>query len=164
MADNKNMKRAQQDAENELTKGFVEEQTSFPPYWQPEEGKMFVGRVLALDERDPAFSRFIIQAMTPCDCARGPAKDAEEVKVSPGDQFSISVYSALPLHLYLGEVVEVTAKGLRSLRNGNDLWEFRLRCSPETKAIANKRRAALPGGSTQRALPRSDTNGDDAGL
>jgi len=123
--------------------GWETEATGFPPYWQPEEGKTFKGRVLSVDRNEPDFVRFSILATSPVKCARGPSDDQTEVNVNPGDLFNVSEYVQLPLENYMGFEVWVQAKGERPLKGGKTTWDFDLRCAPETKRIVAERQAKL---------------------
>src|ERR1051325_10393128 len=115
--------------------GWVDEQTGFPPYWSPVEGASFRGTVMARDNRDPDFHRYVIRSSTAIECAQGPADEAEPVQVAPGELFSLSTYAALPLDDYMGFEVFVTAKNKRKIQGGKqDLWVFKLMVSPDTKA------------------------------
>jgi hypothetical protein len=113
--------------------GWEEEQTGFPPYWNPSPGKAFRGVVLGLDEKDPDFPRYAFKATDQVICARGPADDAEEVIVKAGEFFTCSGYAALPLQRYIGFEVFVVAKSKRDIKGGKELWEFSLKIHPEEK-------------------------------
>lgn len=137
----------------EAATDWVEQQTGFPPYWNPaisDEGKGngFAARVMARDERDPDFIRYVLQATKGLRCHNGPAEDAEEVLVKAGEYFTCSDYAALPLADYFGEEVVVITKGKRKLnpseRNPQkrDLWQFRILTSPETSMRLQARREA----------------------
>src|SRR5579864_838726 len=73
----------------EAPAGFTEdEQTGLPPYWAPDEEQFrqgipqnFFGRVIAKDDADPEFVRWIIQAGKEQNCKRGPAENAESILV-----------------------------------------------------------------------------------
>src|SRR5216684_9323953 len=78
--------------------------TGFPPYWSPEEGKTFKGKVIGYDgdeENDGAFPRFTILATSPILCARGPKDDQTDVNVNSGELFNVSQYTQLPLENYM---------------------------------------------------------------
>jgi hypothetical protein len=113
--------------------GWEDEQTGFPPYWNPEVGKAFRGVVLGLDEKDPDFPRYAFKATDQVMCARGPADEAEKVIIKPGEFFSCSAYAALPLQRYIGFEVYVMAKNKRDIKGGKELWEFSLKIHPEEK-------------------------------
>ena len=129
-----------------VPEGWEKEATGFPPYWSPEPGKMFKGRVISFDrdeENDGAFPRFTILATSPAQCARGPADDQVEVQVNAGELFNVSSYVQLPLENYLGCEVLVRAKDQRPLAGGRTTWDFDLMCSPETKRLVAERQAKL---------------------
>lgn len=123
---------------------WVEQQTGFPPYWNPAidektgKGNGFRATVMALDARDPDFQRYVLQAKQPLRCANGPAEDAEAVLVGAGEYFTCSDYAALPLSDFFGEEVVVLTKKKRKLAatadnaQKRDLWVFRILTSPET--------------------------------
>lgn len=126
--------------------GWETEATGFPPYWSPEEGKTFKGKIMAYDgdeENDGAFPRFTVLATSPANCARGPANDQTEVKVNAGELFNLSAYVQLPLENYMGYEVWVMAKNQRPLSGGRTTWDFDLRVSPETKRLVAERQAKL---------------------
>jgi len=126
--------------------GWETEQTGFPPYWSPEEGKMFKGKVIGYDpdtENDGAFPRFTILATAPAQCARGPADDQVEALVNSGELFNVSSYVQLPLENYMGFEVLVKAKTQRDIKQGRTTWDFELRCSPDTKRLVADRQAKL---------------------
>jgi hypothetical protein len=127
--------------------GWEDEQTGFPPYWNPEVGKTFRGVVLGLDEKDPDFKRFALKATDQIMCAQGPADDAEQVIVKPGEFFTCSAYAALPLERYVGFEVFVMAKNKRDIKGGKELWEFKLMIHPDEKkklvALEAKRLAEM---------------------
>jgi hypothetical protein len=119
---------------------FQEEQIGFPPYWNPSEGKKFYARVVDVDDADPDFQRFVLQAGHDIECQRGPSADAETVVVHKGEFFTCSVYASLPLHRYLDIPVLVTVKGKRKLDGARTLWEFSLAVSEQAKKVLAKRR------------------------
>lgn len=125
---------------------FVDEQTSFPPYWEPSSMKRFYATVIDFDDRG-SFPRYVLQAKHPVSCFKGPAESQEIVIVNPPEFFTVSVYEALPLHRYMGCDVLVTPKAKRTLKaSGNELWEFRLQLDEETKRMVDaerKQKAAL---------------------
>lgn len=127
---------------------WVDEQVGFPPYWNPTEGKKFAARVMARDERDLNFVRYVLQALHLTPCQNGPADDAEQIKVKKDEFFTISDYSGLPLHEFFGEVVIVEALRKRKLAANEanpqkrDLWVWSVKVSPETKKkLAEKRKS-----------------------
>lgn len=124
---------------NSVTEGFIDEQTGYPPYWAPiENGKQdgnghdlsdswFKGLLIGKDDREGAdFVRYTFIASIPLVCKEGPADEAKEVKVNPGQFFSCSAYAALPLERYIGHEVVVKAERKRPLKGNKDLWVFRL--------------------------------------
>ena len=150
----------------DITAGWEREQIGFPPYWNPAEGKKFLGRVILKDERDPAFVRYVIEAtLAPIKCQQGPADDAEAVIVKPGEYFTCSAYGALPLENFFGHQVLVTTTKKRKITPGEDgqprtLWGFTVNVDePTKKALAKQREedrlrlqqkrtvGTLPGGS-----------------
>jgi hypothetical protein len=123
--------------------GFEDEQTGFPPYWNPSEGRKFYGRIMARDERDPEFVRYVVQASCKHVCRTGPADDATDCEVQTGENFTVSEYASLPLADYFGLEVLVTALKKRPIKGGKqDVWIFKLQVAPQTKALLMQRRAA----------------------
>lgn len=131
---------------NDITAGWEKEQIGFPPYWNPAEGKKFLGRVILKDEREPNFVRYVIEAtLAPIKCQQGPADDAEEVIVKPGEYFTCSAYGALPLENFFGHQVLVTTEKKRKIPNGEDgqprtLWVFNVKVDEPTKKALLKQR------------------------
>lgn len=145
--------------ENAAPEGWENEQIGFPPYWNPsmkldekgktipETGNSFLGIPIDLDERNPDFPRYVIEAIRPIICKKGPAEDAEEILVKPGEFFTCSNYAALPLKEYFGYEVWVAPSRKRKLAANEenpqkrDLWDFDLKVSPKTKLLLKQRRA-----------------------
>ncbi len=130
-----------------VPEGYVEEQISFPPYWKPDLGKGWRGTVIARDQRDPTFHRYIIESAITLDCRKGPVDDGEIITITPGMNFSIGVYAALPLERFEGLEVAVIAMSTRRLPGNEasenkprDLWEFKTLVSPQVKALLVSRR------------------------
>ena len=96
------------------TQSVVDTQVGLPPYWKPMPdgtgsavGRWFCGVPMSLDNQDPNFPRWVIQATQPLTCYRGPKADMEEVQVQPGDLFTISEYAGLNLREYFGMKIGV---------------------------------------------------------
>lgn len=130
---------------------WEEEHIGFPPYWNPELGIKLVARVISLDMRDENFHRWVLQATRHnIKCAMGPAEDAEEVTVKPGELFTCSAYAGLPLDLFVGMEIMLNVKNKRKL-SGNavsggvkrDLWVFEVKVSPADKKLLAERKASL---------------------
>ncbi len=127
---------------------YVEEQVTFPPYWKPDVAKGWRGVVIARDEREMNFPRYIIESSLTLDCRTGKVNDGEIVTVHPGMNFSISAYKALPLDRYFGLEVAVicTAQrtGLPPNENSEgmprDMWVWKMMVSPQVKELLVSRR------------------------
>lgn len=142
--------------------GWEQEQIGFPPYWNPRmtmvdptkpragmvpgTGNSFLGTVVNRDERDPNFTRYVVQASRAIRCQNGPSDDAEEVIVQKGEFFTLSTYASLPLDDYFGMEVYVQPIGKRKIKDDpetgepRDLWRFSLMVSPESKKLLKNRR------------------------
>ena len=141
MAKNKNTEQqVDENLANEFA-GWEEENVGFPPYWNPETDKSFLATVVMLDDRDPVFTRYVLQAKKPLTCLRGPKKEQEPVDVKAGEFFTCSTYAGLPLAGYVGLDVLVTVKGTRDVGRPQPMWVFSIRVSPETRKILADRRA-----------------------
>jgi hypothetical protein len=126
------------------------EQTSFPPYWQADEGKSFVGILVEKDMSDPKFIRYSFQALSPVPCKRGPANgtgpNSEDVEVQAGELFHISSWAGLAklLDEYLDVPfpvpVQVLAKMKGKTAENQDFWHFDVRITPDTKKLLTKYR------------------------
>jgi hypothetical protein len=83
-------------------------QSGLPPYWkaamngQSAVGQFFRGIPMMIDNKDPNFIRYVMQATIPLTCYRGPVDSAEAVSVQPGELFTISSYAGLDMVRYLG--------------------------------------------------------------
>lgn len=122
------------------------ENTGFPPYFDMEVGKGFLGKVVALDYRDPKFPRIIFQATTiAIPCKRGPVDDAEEVLVKPGEFFTMSAYAsctdALGMAIDLEVYLKATGKRKLSGVDPRNMFDFEMKVSPEDKKVLNARRS-----------------------
>jgi hypothetical protein len=121
----------------ETAKGWVEEQTGFPPYWTPSSSPGFVGTVIGMDpaanEKD--FDRWIIAAVgRPVVCQKGPSDDADLIKVEPGEMFTMSDYASLNLTPYIGHTILLVPRKKRPIAGGHSLWDWTLKVSKETKS------------------------------
>lgn len=134
--------------------GWDDMPMGFPPYWQPEEGKTFRGKVLSVDASDPEFVRFTLVATAPVKCARGPADDQTDVNVAVGELFTCSSYVQLPLEHFMGLELWAMAMGERPLKGGKTTWDFKVKCSSETKALVEARKAKLLA-EAEAAIPSS---------
>lgn len=119
----------------------------FPPYWNPQLGNSFQGVIIRRDERDPDFIRYVIQATDLITCATGPADNAEEIIVEPGQLFTCSAYATMNLEEYFGlEVKVITYKTRKLPGNENsrgaprDLWEFKYKLPPDSKRLLDNMR------------------------
>jgi hypothetical protein len=133
--------------------GTEEEQIGFPPYWTPSEGRKLKVRVTALDQRDPEFVRWIVQATHKVACQSGPADESEPRLVQAGEFFSMSMYAGLPLQRYIGEEVVITCKEERDIAGGKTFWVWSVKVTPEVKARVAARlaeRAQLLNQSTEQ--------------
>lgn len=131
-----------------VPEGYVEEQVTFPPYWKPDVAKGWRGIVIARDEREVKFPRYIIESAVTIDCRTGKVNDGEIVTVTPGMNFSISAYKALPLDRYFGLEVAVICTALRTGLPGTeesegmprDMWVWKMMVSPQVKELLVSRR------------------------
>lgn len=121
---------------------LVNEETGFPPYWQPGIGKVFKATVMSRDDREPDFIRYHLLALAPVMCAKGPADDSEEILINPGEFFTCSEYAALHLHKYFGMDIKVVTWRKRKLDANEaskgvkrDLYEFKIGVDNTTKQI-----------------------------
>ena len=123
-----------------------EELTLFPAYVKPAVGDAIAVRVVALDNRDPNFSRMIFQLTQDrsIEGFKGGGDNAESVEVKTGDVFSTSVYAGLAgLAEYIGLEVRIRCEGTRSTGKPNDMLVFKIGTTKETRELLAERRAAL---------------------
>lgn len=132
--------------------GWEDEQTGFPPYWEPSDGGQFKGIVVGQDMSDPEFIRYTVQATHPTACFRGSKNEdrQEAVVVQPGENFTVSDYVQLKLHQYFGHEILVTVKDKQAISGGHTMWNMRLQVSPETKKKLNAARV-----EALKALPQA---------
>lgn len=145
------------------TTGWMKEQTGFAPYWTPSEGKLFFGRVVSRDERDPEFVRYLIQLeQDELACQSGPKDDPTDVIVRKGDTFTVSVYVQLDglfnEYLESGIFPLVCCKALKEVKTktaGQTCWTFDLRVNPQEgkKLLAYRQEKAqvMAAARTERA-------------
>lgn len=145
---------------------FTDEQIGFAPYWNPETGKEFYGALVARDERDPEFVRYLVMNLSnrPLACSRGPADNAEEVLVQKGETFSISVYHQLreafdfyldvQSHKLMVVPMRLIAQDKVKTASRNEVWRFKLQVPMDVKkkldAIRHELRAQLTQSSDER--------------
>jgi hypothetical protein len=126
---------------------WEEEQVGFAPYWNPEPLKWFLGRVVARDERDPDFVRYLMKAEIDTPCKRGPVTDAEDVMIRKGEFFSISVYHSLEglfnayLEMGFTPAMKVTAVKEVPTKKSGQTWKVQV--SPDDKKLLTKKRTEL---------------------
>lgn len=135
-------------------KDFEEEQISFPPYWEADEGKWFYAIPVMLDDRDKNFVRYVCQALMPMTCAQGSKKgkeaDYKPIKVEKDEYFTLSAYGGLPLERYIGVKVLVKCTGQRDVGQPQPMWTFKLKVSPEDKKLLTEDRKKLAAVAIQR--------------
>jgi hypothetical protein len=140
-----------------LESELVSDQIGFPPYWNPAEGKKFVGKVIMRDERDPDFVRYNIEAAVRHQCQEGPSDEARPVVVEKGQTFNVSDYAALPLSDYYGQTVLVTAIRKVPIDGGKTVWKFELKTTSEGRAqAAQLRRARIEEGAKELPAGMAD--------
>lgn len=129
--------------DGEIPQGYEEEQVGFPPYWSPEEGgQRFSGIPIARDDKDPEFVRYTLIADRVIHCKKGPAEDAEQVIVRPGERFSVSEYASLPLAELFGlPMMAVATHKSKTSTPGQSVWNWKLFLTPESKKQLHARRA-----------------------
>jgi uncharacterized protein affecting Mg2+/Co2+ transport len=135
-------------------------QTGFAPYWHPEQGKYCFGRVVAKDNRNPRFVRYLLVAECAHECRRGPKNEdsdagavGEWVKVKAGDTFSITSYHAmsteLDYQLYLlekfGAQIPIRILAEKKVKTAHEdgnrtCWQFDVRNAPEHTKILTQHR------------------------
>jgi hypothetical protein len=120
--------------------GFVEEQITFPPYWNPSEDGFFYGTPIDLDAKDPSFVRYVVEAHADTPCFRGDKNSKEAVTVKTGEFFTLSAYAGLPLDRYIGIPCFVQVTGKREVGQPQPMWTFTLKVSAESKKILTEER------------------------
>lgn len=120
----------------------------FPPYWTPiwdeknKKGNGFKAFVQFIDDTNPEFLRYVLKASVDMVCRRGSklSNSVERIRVSAGQQFTVSGYATMPLEMYEGLEVGVVVTGKRMLPPNEesegkprDLYDFTVCVSPEDK-------------------------------
>ena len=123
--------------------GWEEENLSLPPYWVTDIGKQFAARVIDLDNGDPEFPRYVLEALAPVDCQSGKREEAEDVHVKIGEFFTCSTYAGLPLARYIGCRVVVKCTGTRKVNQPQPMYVFSMVMHPEDKKMVMQDRKAL---------------------
>ncbi len=123
--------------------GWEEENLSLPPYWVAAEGKEFAARVIDLDNADPEFPRYVLEALAPVDCQNGPREEAEDVHVKIGEFFTCSLYAGLPLGKYVGARVLIKCTGRRKTKQPQPMYVFSMVMHPEDKRMVMQERKAI---------------------
>ena len=131
--------------DNSVPEGFEDsQQTTFPPYWPGEVGMTFMATVLGRDDSNPEFQRYVLRALRPTLCYRGPKAQAERVTVQTGEVFNCSVWTALKLDDYVGIDVFVTAKpNLPAKTPAGFVRDFELKTTKEGSRMLAERRREL---------------------
>lgn len=138
---------------------FEEEQITLPPYWNAHKDGWFYGMVVDLDNRDPEFPRYLVQAEKPLKCFVGSKDEREEVTVQPGEFFTLSVYGSLPLDRYIGVKVLVKCTGKKDVGRPQPMWTFTLAVSPEDRKMLAEDRKRLAGEAVRRYRESRALNG-----
>jgi hypothetical protein len=138
---------------------WTELQIGFAPYWEPTVGGSFVGEIIAIDARDPAFVRCQFRALTPVKCRRGPANDdlqmgpvGEDVIIDTDETFSMSVYHSLAEELQFqadyraktAKPVPIKVTAVRKSKTKNDrlVWNFKVTTPKAVAAELNAYRSS----------------------
>ena len=151
---------------------YVEENLSLPPYWVTDIDKQFAARVIDLDNGDPEFPRYVLEALAPVECQSGKRDEAEDIHVKTGEFFTCSTYAGLPLFRYIGCRVVVTCTGTRKVNQPQPMYVFTAIMHPDDKkmvmedrkALAHQKMAAFRSAQKDaRALPARGETSADAG-
>jgi hypothetical protein len=141
---------------------MVEDTIGFAPYWNPEEGKRFYGCVVARDERQAEFTRYVVQNMGgPLDCKKGPADNAETVTVETGGRFTISSYVQLyeAFDFYLecgasGTPIPFVLTAVEKVKGGQgSVWNYSIKMTPAVKNQITKLRLSRGANGVAKSLP-----------
>ena len=132
--------------------GWEEENLSLPPYWVTDIGKQFAARVIDLDNGDPEFPRYVLEALAPVDCQSGKREEAEDVHVKIGEFFTCSTYAGLPLARYIGCRVVVKCTGTRKVNQPKPIVRLQAwSCTPRTRRWSCRTARRSPSRSWQRS-------------
>jgi hypothetical protein len=136
---------------------WEKEQTGLAPYWAPrKDGDFMYGCAVAVEDfgsfgkddtgKRREGTRFMIRAMMPTDCGRGPAVDAQRLIVEEGDYFTMSAWDGLGRHLDFFmtlpfdvpfRAVAVNKSQTQSMKEDGvtprEVWNWDLRVHPTVK-------------------------------
>ena len=117
---------------------WTKHQVGFAPYWNPSAGDWFEGIVMARDDRDPTFVRYLVKATMPMKCKTGPSDSAETVDVAEGEYFTLSSYYQTELFfdkVLLSGVQPIIACQAVSKRktkeSGRSVWTWKVNSHPK---------------------------------
>lgn len=134
-----------------------EQQTAFPPYWEPEIGGSFVASCQAIDRRDPAFVRIVWRAIEPLACKTGDKENQEDVLVGEGELFTTGMYAVFASmtldEIYVGVPMKVEVTGEKTSKStGFNYFTFSCKTDPTFRNQIAERRKAFELSQTQ-AVP-----------
>lgn len=149
-------------------------QIGFAPYWAPEVGDWCYARVIARDDRNPNFVRYLLKAYKDTECRTGPKLSGEPRIIRKGETFSMSVFTSLvdefDFHVWLNkkaadkeipiriDAVRKTETATIDEETGEKrkVWNWRVRVAPEHRLFLDKMmtewKRLLEGGEERPAL------------
>lgn len=155
------------------TKGWVEEQVGFAPYWEADKGQKIIARLVGKEEKEGTFTRYLLQAGQDMVCYRGAKTldddgksikgSAEKVNVKKGEFFTMSVFHSLQgLFDFYEETglkpwMQIHAvEKVKTSTPGQMVWTWKLLVSPEDKKRADAKRMQLAAEKKSEALPAAE--------
>lgn len=126
--------------------GWAKASVGFAPYLKLNGvGDCFFGKLAAVDNSNPEFPRYIIEALeAPIECQRGPVASPEQVTVEPGDFFTVSKYAGLPIERFLDIPAFYKIKSTRVVpgnenhKMATEMFEWDVMVSGESKKLLAK--------------------------
>jgi hypothetical protein len=145
-----------------------EELSTFLPYWEADVGKSIDVRIVGVDQRDPAFVRYVFESIqnAPISCCKGSKEEQTPVLVQKGEQFTSSRYAGLSgLHEYIGLECRLRVKGTRKTGQASPMFVFSIGTTPETRAELQRRRlASAATGMNKKQLPKNGGGSSEGDL
>lgn len=148
------------------TTDWIDERFGFAPYWNPNEGESIVCKLVARDDRDPEFVRFLVEALAPTKCFTGPKEDAKPELVEAGQTFTLSAYYSVDqkfseyMELGVFPTLQLTAAEKIKLKKDprKTVWKFTAKLHPDTaKQLSAARQAKALNGGNPAGRPALET-------
>ncbi len=146
---------------------LVANAVGFPPYFEPEKGRIVDLVCKMIDYSDPTFLRLICQYIgnEPLKCGTGPKDDdgeSAEIMVQKGELFTFSWYATLPLEFGLKDGVPIRVVCVKQMKAGTTedgqpkklwVWQYMTTAAGSKQIMAEKSRAMAFGSRNPKQNP-----------